>query len=132
MSFEVVPDELRTHASHLDGLKDRLSTAADAAHTVVMDNGAYGLICSFLPPIVNATTQDDATDALKSAVEGMTTTADNVRSAASSYDEQDKSNAQPFERQLESVGGGAAITPRFGTVVHGSTPAELRDQAVPE
>ncbi|HVV08496.1 type VII secretion target [Amycolatopsis sp.] len=100
MSFEVVPDELRTHASHLDGLVDRLATAVSAAKTVTMDDEAYGLLCSFLPPIVNATTQDDATDALDAAVEGMTTTADNVRTAASGYDEQDQTAATPFTAQL--------------------------------
>ncbi|GAB2959679.1 hypothetical protein GCM10017788_77360 [Amycolatopsis acidiphila] len=114
MSFEVVPDELRTHASHLDGLTDRLNTAVDAANSVVMDSSAYGLLCAFLPPIVNATTQQDATDALKAAVEGMTTTADNVRTAASNYDEQDQANAQPFEAQLRSDEP-ATASPRIGT-----------------
>lgn len=116
MSFEVVPDELRTHASHLDGLTDRLNTAVDAASTVVMDDSAYGLLCAFLPPIVNATTQQDATDALKAGVEGMTTTADNVRTAASNYDEQDETNAEPFEAQLRSDSGTLTKT-RVGTVV---------------
>ncbi|KAA9165622.1 ESX-1 secretion-associated protein [Amycolatopsis acidicola] len=112
MPFEVVPDELRTHASHLDGLVDRLNTAVDAAKTVTMDNEAYGLICSFLPPIINATCQQDATDALNAAVEGMTTTADNVRTAASGYDEQDKAAASPFEAQLRE---GTVETSKEGT-----------------
>ena len=100
MSFEVVPDELRTHASHLGGLVDRLNTAVDAAGTVTMDDSAYGLLCAFLPPIVNAATQDQATETLKAAVEAMTTTADNVRTAASSYDDQDRTNAEPFQAHL--------------------------------
>lgn len=104
MSFEVVPDELRTHASHLDGLTDRLNTAVDAANTVVMDSEAYGLLCAFLPPIINATTQNDATDALKAAVDGMKTTADNVRTAAQNYDDTDQANADPFQKQLASDG----------------------------
>ncbi|TNC29675.1 type VII secretion target [Amycolatopsis alkalitolerans] len=117
MSFEVVPDELRTHASHLDGLSDRLNTAVNAAGTVVMDSEAYGLLCSFLPPIVNATTQQDATDTLKSAVEGMSTTAGNVRTAASSYDERDKGNARPFEAQLRSDATATRMARRIGTAV---------------
>lgn len=123
-SFEVVSSELRAHASHLDGLSDRLNTAVSAAGQVSMDNQAYGILCAFLPPIVNATTQQDATDALKAAVEGMSTTADNVRTAASNYDEQEQSNAAPFQAQLDADGtsGGAAsqsyspIQPRIGTV----------------
>ncbi|GHF79258.1 hypothetical protein FHX82_003359 [Amycolatopsis bartoniae] len=115
MSFEVVADELRTHAGHLDGLTDRLNAAVDAARAVAMGDSAYGLLCAFLPPIVNATTQDDATEALNAAVEGMTATADNVRTAASNYDDQDTSNAQPFEVQLREQEPVASA--RIGTVV---------------
>jgi len=100
MSYEVAPEELRAHGSHLDGLVDRLNTAVDAAKTVVMDDSAYGLLCSFLPPIVNATTQDKATETLGAAVEGVSTIADNVRTAATSYEDQDETNAEPFQAQL--------------------------------
>jgi hypothetical protein len=100
MAYEVVPDELRTHAKHLDALTDRLHTAVDAAKTVVMDDSAYGLLCAFLPPIINKTTQDDATEALDSAVEGMTSTADNVKTAAQSYEDTDTANAEPFKKGL--------------------------------
>lgn len=101
-SFEVVGDELRAHASHLDGLRDRLDTAVSAAGEVSMGNEAYGILCAFLPPIINATTQQAATDALNAAVEGMSTIADNVRAAASGYDEQEQSNAAPFKAQLSA------------------------------
>ncbi|MDQ0383104.1 type VII secretion target [Amycolatopsis thermophila] len=114
MSYEVNPGELRTHASHLDGLTDRLGTVVDAANTVVMDDSAYGLLCAFLPPIVNATTQGDAVDALKAAVEGMRTTAGNVRTAATGYEEQDRTNAEPFQRQLREA---TPVTARVSTVV---------------
>lgn len=100
MSYEVNPDELRTHGSHLDALADRLNTAVDAANTVAIDDSAYGLLCAFLPPIVNATTQDDAVDTLKAAAEGVQITADNIRTAATAYEDQDAANAEPFERQL--------------------------------
>ncbi|TVT26314.1 ESX-1 secretion-associated protein [Amycolatopsis rhizosphaerae] len=121
MSFTVVPDELRAHASHLDGLVDRLDTAVAAANQVAMDDKAYGVLCAFLPPIVRAVTQNDATDALKAAVDGMKTTADNVRTAAGSYDEQDQTNAAPFEAQLredDTTASTPARNPhlRFGVV----------------
>jgi Excreted virulence factor EspC, type VII ESX diderm len=114
MSYEVVPDDLRAHASHLDGLVDRLNTAVSAAGSVTMDDHAYGLLCAFLPPIVKATTEQHATDTLHAAVDGMSTTADNVRTAASNYDEQDQANAEPFQAQLRA---GEALSPRIGTVV---------------
>lgn len=123
-SFQVVSDELRAHASHLDALGDRLNTAVSAASQVSMDTEAYGIICSFVPPIVNVTTQQHATDALNAAVEGMSGTADNLRSAATSYDDQEGSNASPFEAQLRNDGtpmspaaGNSGFNPRIGTTV---------------
>lgn len=128
MAFEVVPDELRTHAKHLDALTDRLHTAVDAARSVVMDNAAYGVLCAFLPPIINKTTQDDATEALNAAVEGMTSTADNVKMAAQSYDDTDQANAEPFKKGLaDGVGNdGSAVAAKLkpSEKVAVSTPRE--------
>jgi len=101
MSYEVVPDELRSHASHLDGLLDRLSTAVSAANTVSMADDAYGLLCSFLPPIINPM-EEKGIEALQAAVEGVGTTAENVRTTATQYQESDETNSQPFQRALTS------------------------------
>jgi hypothetical protein len=98
MPFEVVPDDLVAHASHLDGLVERLNTVVSAAASAMSDD-AYGLLCAFLPPIVNPT-GERAADVLKAAVEGIQTSADNVRTAASSYQEGDDSNAAPFLRHI--------------------------------
>jgi hypothetical protein len=98
MPFEVVPEDLVAHASHLDGLVDRLNTAVSAAGSA-MDPHAYGLLCAFLPPILNPTAQQ-AAETLKAAVEGVRTSADNVRTAASSYQDSDHSNGQPFVRHM--------------------------------
>ncbi|GAB2792212.1 type VII secretion target [Amycolatopsis magusensis] len=95
MAYEVEPEDLIAHASHLDGITDRLNTALDAAHTVSMDDSAYGLLCSFLPPIVNPM-EEKGIEALNAAVEGVTTTAGNVRTAADSYRETDRSHVKPL------------------------------------
>jgi hypothetical protein len=102
-SFTVVSDELRAHASHLDGLVDRLNTAVSAANTVSMDNSCYGILCQFLPPIINAVTQQHATDALKASVTGMTDVAANVRTAATNYDQQDQEAGAPFQASLNRM-----------------------------
>jgi hypothetical protein len=96
MSFEVVVDDLRAHASHLDGFADRLSTALSAATTVSMSDDAYGLLCSFLPPIVNPMEQEGM-DTLNAAHEAVSTTAGNVRTAATSYEDSDAARAQSLE-----------------------------------
>lgn len=99
--FEVDPDDLVAHASHLDGVVDRLNQAVQAADSALSDD-AYGLLCSFLPAIVNPT-GEQAKDALTASAEGFTTTAANVRAAADSYRESDDSAAAPFQGQAEAL-----------------------------
>ncbi|WP_407655647.1 type VII secretion target [Amycolatopsis rhabdoformis] len=128
--FDVEPDELTAHASHLDGLVDRLNNAVQAADYALSDD-AYGLLCAFLPPIVNPT-GEQAKDAVSAAAEGMQTTADNVRTTAQAYVDGDEAEAQPFLKQLAGsddaaglTGGGSSdypsgstpLSPRYGTTM---------------
>jgi hypothetical protein len=98
--FAVEPDDLAAHASHLDGLVDRLKTAADAAGSA-MSSEAYGLICAFLPPIVNPT-GEQAKDTINAAVEGVRQTADNVRVAAETYRDDDHAKKSSFDTSFTS------------------------------
>lgn len=99
--FEVEPDDLVAHASHVEGLIDRLNTAVSASDTAMSDH-AYGLLCAFLPPIIRPT-GEQAKDALNASIEGVRGLADNVTAAAKSYREGEEANAQPFERQLSAA-----------------------------
>ena len=110
-AFEVVPEDLVAHASHLDGLVDRLGTAADAARTVSMSDAAYGLICQFVPPFVNPMEQK-AMDAIDAAAEGVQITADNVRATATTYEEDDKADAVLFDKTLDELDATTAKTSR--------------------
>lgn len=94
--FRVEPDDLVAHASHLDGLVDRLNTAAQAANYAMSDD-AYGLLCAFLPPIINPT-GEKAKEAISGAIEGVQATSDNVRTAAKSYQEGDEGQSKPFKK----------------------------------
>ena len=96
--FEVEPDELVAHASHVESLVDRLDTASAAADSAMSDH-AYGLLCAFLPPIIRPT-GEQAKDALSASIEGVRGLSDNVKTAAQSYRDGEEGNAQPFERQL--------------------------------
>ncbi|WP_230425524.1 ESX-1 secretion-associated protein, partial [Prauserella cavernicola] len=83
----------------------RLGVAVSAAETVSMDDSAYGLLCSFLPPIVNPM-EEEGLSALDAAVEGVSVSADNVRKAADSYEEAERSHQKPlkgFERDLDAT-----------------------------
>jgi len=105
--FQLVSEDLRAHSVHLDGLVDRLNQVVSAASSVSVDSSAYGILCAFLPPVVNATTQQRASDTIGAAVKGMASTADNIRTAAASYAQQDQNAAAPFEGvDLNNVGPG--------------------------
>jgi hypothetical protein len=108
-SFEVVPEDLLAHASHLAGLVDRLNTAS-AASVSAMSDSAYGLLCSFLPPIINPT-GEQAADTVKAAGEALSTSADNVRKAATSYQDNEDSSAQPFLNSSSQMDDTATVTP---------------------
>jgi len=97
-SFGVEPDDLAAHASHLDGLVDRLKTATSAAQTA-MSGEAYGLICAFLPPIINPA-GEQAKDTIDAAVQGVQQTADNVRETAEIYRDNDAASAATFDSAL--------------------------------
>jgi hypothetical protein len=101
MPYEVKPEELTAHASHLDGLTDRLDTAISAAHTVSMSDKAYGVLCSFLPPIIDPMEQKGV-DALKAAKDGISATAGNVRTTANDYHDTDDSNSQSLKPLMRS------------------------------
>lgn len=128
MDTEVEPGDLVAHASHLDGLVERLGTAVSAADTAMNDD-AYGLLCAFLPPIINPT-GEKAKETLQAAVEAVQTTSDNVRTAASAYEEGDQAAAEPFTKQLASAridsSPAMASTPRIGTVQRESPLASAR------
>jgi hypothetical protein len=95
MAFEVVGDELQAHASHLDGLMDRLRVVRSAAATVSMSHDAYGLLCSFLPPIINPLERTGG-EALEAASGALGATAASVRSSAAAYAADDEASARPF------------------------------------
>ncbi|SEG96085.1 Excreted virulence factor EspC, type VII ESX diderm [Saccharopolyspora kobensis] len=101
MTFQVEAEDLTAHASHLDGLADRFDTAISAAEQAMSDD-AYGLLCSFLPPIINPT-EEEGMAALKAAKEGVSTTADNVRQTAKEYQETDEAGADNFGKFDDAV-----------------------------
>ena len=99
MGFKVVSEDLSAHASHLDGLVDRLKTAVSAAETASMSDDSFGLLCAFLPSMINPV-EEQGLDALRAAVEGVSATADNVRGVARDYSEVDTDGSDRFGRIL--------------------------------
>ncbi len=85
--FEVDPAALRAHADKADRHAAALGQAADAANQAMSDD-VYGVICQFLPPVLNEL-QQTAREALKASQEGMAETALNLRHSAERYEQQD-------------------------------------------
>ncbi|MCG8918611.1 ESX-1 secretion-associated protein [Actinokineospora sp. PR83] len=93
--YDVLPDELRNHAGKLAALGERLGTAVDAASQVTLGTQAYGVICQFFVPVVQAVSQPGV-DALAEAAGSMDATANGVRANAVSYDTTEQANTRPF------------------------------------
>ena len=84
-AFHVDTEVLRVHAQRLRMVTDSVSLAADAARAVNLHDGAFGLLCAFLPPVLNGaeTTVGDALGAAQDTVSGA---AAGVRAMARDYD----------------------------------------------
>ena len=93
--YDVLTEELRTHAGKVDGFVDRLRTAADAAGQVTMNNEAYGVICQPFAMLLQPFEQMGA-NAVAQAVQTVTDSAGKIRDTAGSYDTSDQAEAQTF------------------------------------
>ena len=79
---------LVSHAGHVDGIGDGLSTAQQAGAAVRADAGAYGKLCQIVPALLNLL-QDKAIDGIGAAATSVHDTTNALRSTASDYDGSD-------------------------------------------
>lgn len=93
--FGTSPEELRAHASKLEGLEDKLKTALDAAHQVTVGTEAFGKICSFFVPVVQQTAQPGI-DALDRTSGAMGDLAAKIKQTANTYESGDEGAAGLF------------------------------------
>jgi hypothetical protein len=82
--FEVLTDELSTHAGKVDGLTDRMHTAVDAANTVTMNNDAYGVVCQPFALLLQPF-EDWGVRTLRQAADTLADSAKKVRDTAQTY-----------------------------------------------
>jgi hypothetical protein len=71
--FQIDTEVLRRHATRVGQVAGDVGTAQSAAGSSDLHGGAFGLLCSFLPPIVAGTDQaaKDAIAAIREAADGM-------------------------------------------------------------
>ncbi|WP_435156041.1 type VII secretion target [Amycolatopsis sacchari] len=102
--YEVLTDELTTHAGKVDALADRLSTAVQAAQQVSMDNSAYGVICQPFALLLDPFEQLGVR-ALQSAQESVADTATKVRDTVQTYEGQDQTTGDAIKTLGEPLNG---------------------------
>lgn len=100
--YEVLTDELTTHAGKVDALAERLGTAVQAAQQVTMDNSAYGVICQPFALMLDPFEQRGVA-ALQQAQESVADTANKVRDAANSYASQERATGQTMSTLGEAL-----------------------------
>jgi excreted virulence factor EspC (type VII ESX diderm) len=93
--------ELITHAAHVDGVADQVTTAAQAGSAVRAGNDAYGKLCVMVPVMLNAL-QDVLVDGINAAAGSLRDTGGRLRATASEYESTDQRRADVFK----AIGGG--------------------------
>jgi hypothetical protein len=79
---------LVSHAGEVDRIGDGLTTAVQAGEAVRMGNEAYGVLCQFVPVLLNGL-QQAMVDGMVTAADSVHHTAEALRSVAAGYDAAD-------------------------------------------
>ena len=96
-TIDISSDEIRGHASSVSTDQAAVQQAADAAGSVNLWDGAFGLMCTpFLPPIIAPLTSV-ISSAIASVAEEIDGTVVPLRDMADSFDETDDDSAVEFE-----------------------------------
>ncbi|WP_433124632.1 type VII secretion target [Micromonospora sp. CA-240977] len=82
--IRVVPDDLTTHAAHLDSCADSLATAQQAGQHVRLGADAYGQLCAMMPTLLGDL-QRTLVDGVGAAAGSVRDTAGKLRTSADRY-----------------------------------------------
>jgi len=91
-SVLVDASQIRRHAGNLRALQDRLDAVQAASASISHDDAAFGLLCSWLPPMLAARhrRQEELTDYI---AENLSLLATDLHSAATDYESTDDRSA---------------------------------------
>ena len=101
--LHVDTDVLLQHSTRLAVVRDQLGLAADAAGQVNLHDGAFGLLCAFLPAVIGGF-EGSTGDAIGASRETTTSMSDEVRAMARDYVRVDEGVAS----RMAALGEGAA------------------------
>jgi hypothetical protein len=89
------------HAGHVEQVADAVATARAAVHDVTMDNGAYGMLCQFLPGVLSPVF-GLGVDALAGSVDALQETAARLRGTAAAMLGTDEASSRRITGASES------------------------------
>src|ERR1044071_624642 len=103
--FTTNPDELRTHATNVDTLKERFANVKNASSHIAQDDQAYGLLCGWISGILEG--RHKKQDELVAFVEeNLSLAAQEVRGSASDYERSDADASKAMRDIHGDLGGG--------------------------
>ncbi|RLP89322.1 ESX-1 secretion-associated protein [Micromonospora sp. BL4] len=83
-SIHVDPDDLTSHAAHIDRNADRLDTARQAGQHVRLSADAYGQLCAIMPILLDGL-QRTLVDGIGTAAGSVHDTAGRLRTSTDHY-----------------------------------------------
>jgi hypothetical protein len=90
--FQVDVAQIRRHASNVEAARARLEKVKAASAAIAQDDGAYGLLCSWLPAVLEGRHQEQ--DSLVAfADRNLSRAADALTATAAEYEDTDSSAA---------------------------------------
>lgn len=101
--FLVDPAQLRRHVSNLEAVRARFGAVKAASGHIAQDSGAYGMLCSWLPAILEGRHQRQ--DGLVAYVEeNLSLAADALSSVARVYEDVDAVSADRIRKAGDRLG----------------------------
>jgi len=100
--YDYLRDELQAHVSHLGGVSDKLDTAASRGAGAGAPPGAYGLIGSFIPALLQPLVER-ATRVTSAGRESLVDTGAMMRRTLENYDQVETDNATAFRDQEQKL-----------------------------
>jgi hypothetical protein len=101
--FAVDAAQLRRHISNLESVRARFGAVSSASASIAQDGSAYGLLCSWLPPVLQGRHQRQ--DSLVAYVEeNLALAADALVEVARAYEEVDAGAADAVRKAGRRLG----------------------------
>lgn len=102
--YTVKSDELRQHATNLDGLKARFDAVKSASTHITQDDQAYGLLCGWISGVLEGRHQEQDS-LLDFAANNLDLAARELRDSADDYDEMDAAASDKMKTIGNDLGG---------------------------